>query len=108
LSPKAIRYKRLIHTNQNYPISPKQITITADWGDPTVPEEVTDVFLTLIERIAARSNEDDILQGHAAYLREDDGDGYSFDRQNGTLRNLLRPEDAAALWKHVSHGRVVA
>lgn len=104
---RQIRFRRIATGPNNYPVRAKTVTITADWGTPEPPDAVVDVFLNLIERLAARSNEDDVLQGHSAYLREDDGDGYTFDRGNGTLRNLLRSEDRAQLWKHVAHGRVV-
>lgn len=105
---RQLRFKRMVRRDMQYPLPALQLTITADWGLALVPEEVTRVFKRLIERIAARSNEDDVLQQHAPYLREDDGDGYSYDRGNPTLRNLLRPEDRAALWKWVSYGRILA
>ena len=105
---RQIRYAGFSNGAPTYPPPTRLLTITADWGSQTPPAAVARVFRILIDRIAARSHEDDALQVNAPYARQDDGDGYSYDLGNGTLRNLLRPEDRAALWPYVHHGRVVA
>lgn len=104
----SIRYHLLSTERKPYPIKPRMVKITADWGMPTVPVEVQRVYRILIDRIAARNHEDDRLQVHAPYAKQSDGDGYDYDLGNGTLRNLLRPEDRAQLWKWVNHGRLIA
>lgn len=105
---RSIRYPAMTNMSKPYPIPPRMLTITADWGLAVPPAEVQRVFRTLVDRLAARSHEDDVLQINAPYAKQDDGDGYNYDLGNGTLRNLLRPEDRAQLWKWVSHGRVVS
>lgn len=109
LSPgnRQIRYPSVTNNSMPYPIQPRLLTLTADWGTPLPPSAVVRVFRNVIDRLAARSHEDDILQINQPYTKQDDGDGYNYDMANGTLRNLLRPEDRAQLWKHVNHGRVV-
>lgn len=105
---RQVRYPGMTNAGRPYPIAPRILTITADWGTPVPPAAVVTVFKQLVDRIAAQSHEDDVLQVNAPYQRQDDGDGYSYDLGSGTLRNLLRPQDRAKLWKHVYHGRVVA
>lgn len=106
-SNTSIRYTLMTSKRQPYPITPRLVKITADWGLPSVPAEVSRVYFRLVERIAIRSNEDDQLQQNAPYAKQGDGDGYDYDLGNATLRNLLRPEDRAQLWKWVNHGRLV-
>jgi hypothetical protein len=105
---RQIRYPGMTSPARPYPIPPRILAITADWGTVTPPSAVVTVFKQLVDRIAAQSHEDDVLQINAPYAKQDDGDGYNYDLGNGTLRNLLRPQDRAKLWKHVNHGRVVA
>lgn len=107
-SNTSIRYSLMTSKRQPYPITPRLVKITANWGTASVPAEVSRVYFRLIERIAARSHEDDQLQMHAPYGKQGDGDGYDYDLGNATLRNLLRPEDRAQLWKWVNHGRLTA
>lgn len=107
-SNTSIRYSLMTSKRQPYPITPRLVKITADWGMVTTPAEVARVYFRLIERLAVRSHEDDQLQMHAPYGKQSDGDGYDYDLGNATLRNLLRPEDRAQLWKWVNHGRLTA
>lgn len=105
---RQIRYQNMTGIERPYPITPRLVKITANWGTATVPTDVELVYMRLVERIAARIHEDDVLQQHSPYQSQDDGDQYNYSLDNGTLRNLLRPEDRAQLWKWVSHGRVTA
>lgn len=104
---RQIRYPAMTNLSMPYPIPPRLLTLTADWGLSVPPDAVLRVFRILVDRCAARSHEDDVLQMNAPYSSQDDGDGYNYDLANATLRNLLRPEDRAQLWPHISHGRVV-
>ena len=105
---RTIRFQRMTNATQPYPIPPKLVTITADWGLDPIPDDVVRVFKRIVERVGVRYHEDDIQQQHFPYAKQSDGDGYDYDLGNATLRNLLRPEDRAQLWKWVSHGRISA
>lgn len=76
-------------------------------SNPTVPPAVKRIFIKLVQRISLRSNLDDQIQFNGPYESETTGDGYTYNMSNGTLRNLLRPEDRELLWPYVNHGRVI-
>lgn len=87
---------------------PNQITVRGTWGYASTPEAVKIVFLRLVMRLAIRSSEEDMIHLNSGYTNEVTGDGYSYNLSNGTLRNLLRPEDFVLLWPYVNHGVVIA
>lgn len=87
---------------------PNQITIRGTWGHANTPAAIKTVFLRLVMRLAIRSSEEDLIHLNSGYTAETTGDGYTYSLTNGTLRNLLRPEDFVLLWPHVNHGIVVA
>lgn len=74
---------------------------------PVIPRVIRRVFIKLVKRLAIRASLDDQLQYNSYYLSETTGDGYSYNLGNGTLRNLLRPEDKEALWPYVNHGAII-
>jgi len=76
-------------------------------SNPIMPPTIKIVFTRLVKRLAIRSNLDDTLQLNSPYVSELTGDGYTYNLNNGTLRNLLRPEDRELLWPYVSHGRII-
>jgi len=75
--------------------------------NPIIPVMLKRLFIKLVKRLAIRSNLDDEIQTNSAYVSETTGDGYTYSLANGTLRNLLRPEDRELLWPYVNHGRVL-
>jgi hypothetical protein len=65
------------------------------------------VFLRLVQRLAIRDEAEDHRQINSVYASETLGDGYTYDLNNGTLRNLIRPEEAHMLLPYVNRGRIV-
>lgn len=82
-------------------------TFSVDFVGGVMPAAIRRVFLRLVQRIALRDDPEDHRQVGSPYLSETLGDGYSYDLSNGTLRNLIRPEEAHMLLPFVNRGRVV-
>lgn len=72
-----------------------------------LPRPIRRSFLRLVQRIAIRDDAEDFRQLNSPYSSETLGDGYNYDLSNGTMRNLLRPEEANLLLPYVNRGRVV-
>lgn len=94
--------KSLIHTSPD-----KENVVVLSVDTPVIPRVVRRVFIKLVKRLAIRSAIDDQLQYNSYYQSETTGDGYSYNLSNGTMRNLLRPEDKEALWPYVNHGAIL-
>lgn len=73
-----------------------------------IPARFKRVFIRLVQRIAIRDDEEDNYNRNIGYQSEKTGDGYEYDLSNGTLRNLIRPEDFQVLHYMVNDGVVVA
>lgn len=86
---------------------PNQITVRGTWGYADTPDAIKIVFIRLVLRLAIRSSEEDMIHLGSGYTTETTGDGYAYNLSNGTLRNLLRPEDFVLLWPYVNHGIVI-
>lgn len=74
---------------------------------PVLPRQVKRVFTRLVQRLALRADEEDQYQMNSGYASETTGDGYSYSLSDGTLRNLLRPEDREMLWPYMNRGRMI-
>ena len=72
-----------------------------------LPRPLRRVFLRIVQRLAIRDEAEDFRQMNSAYTSETLGDGYTYDLSNGTLRGLIRPEEAHMLLPYVNRGRVV-
>lgn len=83
------------------------VSVSLDFEGPIMPRVIRRVFLRLVQRIAIRDDAEDHRQLNSPYTSETLGDGYSYDLGNGTLRNLIRPEEAHMLLPFVNRGRVV-
>ena len=79
----------------------------ADPNSAVMPRQIRRAYLRLVQRIAIRDETEDHRQINSPYTNETLGDGYSYDLNNGTLRNLLRPEEAHMLLPYVNRGRIV-
>jgi hypothetical protein len=73
-----------------------------------MPARLKRVFIRLVKRLAVRDDEEDNYNRDIGYQSERTGDGYEYDLTNGTLRNLIRPEDFQVLHYFVNDGVVVA
>lgn len=73
-----------------------------------LPRSLKRVFIRLVQRCAVRDDEEDNYNRNIGYQSEKTGDGYDYDLSNGTLRNLIRPEDFQVLHYFVNDGVVVA
>ena len=82
-------------------------TFSADFAGSVMPRAIRRAFLRIVQRIALRDEAEDHRQLNSPYTTETLGDGYSYDLSNGTLRNLIRPEEAHMLLPFVNRGRVV-
>jgi len=82
-------------------------TFSTDFNGGVMPRAIRRVFLRLVQRIALRDEAEDHRQINSPYTSETLGDGYTYDLTNGTLRNLIRPEEAHMLLPYVNRGRVV-
>jgi len=80
---------------------------SVDFVGSVMPRAIRRAFLRIVQRIALRDEAEDHRQINSPYLSETLGDGYSYDLSNGTLRNLIRPEEAHMLLPFVNRGRVV-
>jgi len=84
-----------------------RFTDSVDVEGSVMPRVIRRVFLRLVQRLAIRDEAEDHRQINSPYTTETLGDGYSYDLSNGTLRNLIRPEEAHMLLPYVNRGRVV-
>lgn len=84
-----------------------EITANTDQYGAVMPRVIRRVFLRLVQRIALRDDPEDIRQLNSPYANETLGDDYTYDLSNGTLRNLMRPEEAHMLLPYVNRGKVV-
>lgn len=78
--------------------------------DPDIavlPRPIRRAFLRIVQRIAIRDEAEDFRQLNSPYTSETLGDGYTYDLSNGTLRGLIRPEEAHMLLPYVNRGRVI-
>src|SRR3990167_3483455 len=82
-------------------------TASTDNINAVMPRQLRRVFLRLVQRIAIRDDAEDHRQINSPYTSETLGDGYSYDLGNGTLRNIIRPQDANMLLPYVNRGWVV-
>lgn len=82
-------------------------TFSTDFAGGVLPRAIRRVFLRLVQRIALRDDPEDHRQMGSGYTNETLGDGYNYDLSNGTLRNLLRPEEAMMLLPYINRGPVV-
>jgi hypothetical protein len=73
-----------------------------------MPNAIKRTFIRLVQRIAVRDDDEDFYNRNIGYQSEKTGDSYDYDLSNGTLRNLIRPEDFQVLHYHVNDGIVVA
>lgn len=78
-----------------------------DYLNAVMPRQIRRAFLRIVQRLSIRDNAEDIRQINSPYSQETLGDGYSYDISNGTLRSLLRPEEAHMLLPYVNRGRVI-
>jgi len=83
------------------------LTVGVDPASAVIPRQIRRAYLRLVQRIAIRDDAEDHRQINSPYSTETLGDGYSYDLGNGTLRNLLRPEEAHMLLPYVNRGRIV-
>jgi hypothetical protein len=83
------------------------VKASADLEGSVMPRQIRRAFLRLVQRIAIRDDAEDHRQINSPYSTETLGDGYSYDLNNGTLRNLLRPEEVHMLLPYVNRGRIV-
>ena len=90
----------------NYDVA-NYATFSTDFDGAVMPRAIRRVFLRLVQRIALRDEAEDHRQINSPYVNETLGDGYTYDLSNGTLRNLIRPEEAHMLLPYVNRGRVV-
>lgn len=82
-------------------------TFSVDFAGGVLPRAIRRVFLRLVQRIALRDDPEDHRQMNSVYTNETLGDGYNYDLSNGTLRNLMRPEEALMLLPYINRGPVV-
>lgn len=82
-------------------------TNSIDYDSAVLPKVIRRVFLRLVQRLAIRDDVEDHRQINSPYTTETLGDGYTYDLGNGTLRNLLRPDEANMLLPYVNRGNVV-
>jgi len=80
---------------------------SVDFVGGVLPRAIRRVFLRLVQRIALRDDPEDHRQMNSVYTNETLGDGYTYDLSNGTLRNLMRPEEAMMLAPYINRGPVV-
>lgn len=80
---------------------------TTDLNTPVLPRPIRRVFIKLVQRLALRAGQDDQYQMNSPYASETTGDGYSYSLSDGTMRNLLRPEDREMLWPYKNRGRML-
>jgi hypothetical protein len=73
---------------------------------PIFPAAVKKVFVRLVQRLAVRAHEEDFIQANNYYVSEKTGDDYTYDLSDGTMRNLLRPEDFRLLFPYINHGLI--
>ena len=83
------------------------VLASTDLDGSVMPRQIRRAFLRLVQRIAIRDDAEDHRQLNSPYSNETLGDGYTYDLGNGTLRNLLRPEEAHMLLPYVNRGRIV-
>lgn len=81
--------------------------INLDFENAIMPRAIKRVFLRIVQRVALRDDAEDYRQINSPYSNETLGDGYTYDLSNGTLRNLIRPEEAHMLLPYVNRGRVI-
>ena len=81
--------------------------INIDFQNSIMPSQIKRVFLRLVQRVALRDDAEDYRQINSPYANETLGDGYTYDLSNGTLRNMIRPEEAHMLLPYVNRGRVI-
>lgn len=84
-----------------------RLMASSDSEGSVMPRQIRRAFLRLVQRIAIRDDAEDHRQLNSPYSSETLGDGYTYDLGNGTLRNLLRPEEAHMLLPYVNRGRIV-
>lgn len=82
------------------------ITSLTDYEYSIMPRVIRRVFLRLVQRIAIRDDAEDHRQINSPYSSESLGDNYSYDLGNGTLRNLMRPEEAHMLLPYINRGHI--
>lgn len=85
----------------------RTVTIEADWGYSVIPLPIKIVFFRLIRRLAIRSDNEDYVNINGGYTSETTGNDYSWNIGNGTVRNLLRPEDFTLLWPFINNGVII-
>lgn len=83
------------------------VNASVDFDNTIMPRLIRRAFLRVVQRIAIRDDAEDHRQINSVYTNETLGDGYSYDLSSGTLRNLLRPEEAHMLLPYVNRGRVI-
>lgn len=88
------------------PAENQQTVVSVD--SLVMPARFKKVFIRLVKRLAVRDDEEDNYNRDIGYQSEKTGDGYEYDLTNGTLRNLIRPEDFQVLHYMVNDGVVVA
>ena len=81
--------------------------VNLDDKNAVMPSVIRRSFLRIVQRIAIRSDYEDHRQISSPYITESLGDEYSYDLSNGTMRNLIRPEEAVMLLPYVNRGPVV-
>ena len=80
---------------------------TTNLDTSVLPRNIRRVFLRLVQRLALRDDPEDHRQMNMPYANETLGDQYTYDLSNGTLRNLIRPDEANMLRPYVNRGRIV-
>lgn len=93
-------------SHESLPPESQRTTVSVD--ALVMPRNLKRVFIRLVKRIAVRDDEEDNYNRDIGYQSEKTGDGYDYDLTNGTLRNLIRPEDFQVLHYYVNDGVVVA
>lgn len=109
-----IKYKYNSHISKTGSGSPHVVAdqanvayFSTDCEGSVLPSSIRRVFLRLVQRLAIREDAEDLRQLNSPYSNETLGDGYTYSLDNGTLRNLLRPDEANMLRPYVNRGRIV-
>lgn len=103
---RLLKWSRLNTTSS--PPAPRMLTLTADWGPAVLYPDVKFVFMTLVERIAIREKEDNLIQMHEPYASQSAVDGYTYDTSSAVMRSYFTPEEKMILHPYIYRGKVVA